>query len=351
MTKVSVGLALVAALWLAPAPLRAIQPTAPAEGWADVLDRAMRAGTDVAFEGRVVIVSFDDHGPSIAEVDVAQDPGGELRVGSGETWMVAQLDTEAFFVRAGSLLRLARTEGTGFDPDRLAQKYDVAVGDVTGLDTGDATPVELWERELGIVRERLFVDDATGLVVRRETFHADGRPQRLVAFTDLRARESPFDAMPGSPEEVRGEHMPISGERLGILSEVGWMAPEDLPGGYRLQGAYALPESDGRSLHLVYGDGLYTLSIYQQQGKLRAGSLRGAVADDRHGMHHYRWPGAEPSRMVWSADGLTFTAITDAPTEHIMEAVASLPHEAPPSLPGRMVRGLRRVVDALWPFA
>lgn len=349
MIRISTGLALVAALALSPTPVVASQTDA-AGGWADALDRAMRASSEVAFEGRVVIVAFDDHGPSISEIDVAQDPGGELRVGSGETWMVARHETEAFYARAGSLLRLSRGEDAGFDPDRIAMKYEVSVLDQAELDTGAATPIELTERTVDVVRERLFVDEATGLVVRRETFHADGRPQRLVAFTDLRARETAFEAMPGE-EEVRGDAMPIDGDRVPILSEVGWMAPDELPGGYVLEGVYALPESDGRSLHLVYGDGLYTLSVYQQRGDLQAGALSGAVADDRHGMHHYRWPGAEPSRMVWSADGLTFTAVTDAPAEHVMAAVVSLPHEAPPSLPRRMVRGLRRVVDALWPFA
>jgi sigma-E factor negative regulatory protein RseB len=265
--------------------------------------------------------------------------------------MVARLDTEAVLLRAGSLLRLSRSDETGFDPERVVDKYVVEVGEPTVLDTGAATMLRLRERRADVLRERLFVDDNTGLVVRRETFHADGSPQRLVAFTDLRTRIRRFETMPGEEAEVRGDSRRISGQGVGILDGVGWAAPETLPGDYRLQAAYALPESEGSSLHLVYGDGLYTISVYQQRGTLHADALEGAEADTRDGMHHYTWPGAEPTRMVWSGDDLTFTAVTDAPAEHITAAVEVFPHASPPSLPRRMVRGLRRVADLLWPFA
>lgn len=350
MKPAGLGLVVVATLWVGALPATAVQTDPATAGWIEILDRALEATHTVSFEGRVVIVSFDEHGPSIAELDVAQDPGGELRVGSGETWMVARLDTEAVLLRAGSLLRLSRSDETGFDPERVVDKYTVEVGELIGLDTGPATMLQLRERRGDLVRERLYVDENTGLVVRRETLHADGTPQRLVAFTDLRTSIRRFETMPGE-EELRGVSQRISGEGIDILDEVGWVAPHVLPGEYRLQAAYALPESEGSSLHLVYGDGLYTISIYQQQGSLQADALDGAVADAGEGMHHYTWPGAEPTRMVWSGEDLTFTAVTDAPTEHVTAAVEAFPHESPPSLPRRMVRGLRRVADMLWPFA
>lgn len=64
----------------------------------------------------------------------------------------------------------------------------------------------------------------------------------------------------------------------------------------------------------------------------------------------HRWPGAEPERMVWSGAGHTFTAVSDAPSDVVLHAVSALPHESPPSIGQRLMRGFGRIGDTLWPF-
>ncbi len=71
------------------------------------------------------------------------------------------------------------------------------------------------------------------------------------------------------------------------------------------------------------------------------------VAGDRH---VYRWPGSEPERMVWTGDGKTFTAISDAPYDQVLAAVGGFPNDPPGGLVDRMTRGVTRVARWVWPF-
>ena len=113
------------------------------------------------------------------------------------------------------------------------------------------------------------MDAESGLIVRRETHDVDGRPVRVVAFTELEV-----DPATGllTPPDVTGEVERVSlapVERRALLAD-GIPAHERLPGGFELLGASQVepPDRRPRPIHLVYGDGLYTLSLYVQRGRL-----------------------------------------------------------------------------------
>ena len=147
-----------------------------------------------------------------------------------------------------------------------------------------------------------------------------------------------------------GAFRTLSAEGLRILDETGWAVPEELPGGFQLRAGYATPEAGGASLHLVYTDGLYTVSVYEQVGRLDRSSVDGATEVRTADLHVWRWPGSEPERVVWSGEDLTFTAISDAPVDAVLEAVAGLPADRPTGVRRRLARGVRRVGGWLWPF-
>ena len=108
----------------------------------------------------------------------------------------------------------------------------------------------------------------------------------------------------------------------------GWDVPTTVGPGFELRAGFTV--DDGAAVQLVYSDGLYTLSVYEQPGHVDVHALDGAVRSDRDGIPVYRWPGAEPERMVWNGDGHTFTAVTDAPADVLMDAVGDLPTTPPP---------------------
>lgn len=323
----------------------------PGAGWRVVMQRAIDASRGSAYQGRLLIAAFDEHGPTLAEVDIAQGTGGGLRVGRAEAWMLGRESGEAFFRReAGNLLRFGNVERVVFDLDELTRNYDVRRDGERSLRLGPAVVLAIRERGGGHDRERLFVDEATGLVVRRESFAADGTPVRVVAYTDLEVADLSLDPPAGTAHEQRGAGHAVSEAGLGILATVGWAVPADLPGGFQLRNGYALPEPEGSSLHLVYSDGLYTLSVYEQFGRLDRDALDGAGRYEVGGRTIWRWPGSEPERVVWSSDELTFTVVSDAPMDVVVNAVGGLPGEERASFGRRLVRGLRRVGGWLWPF-
>ncbi len=323
----------------------------PGDPWREVMERAIDASRASAYEGRLAIVTFGEAGPTFAEVDIAQGSEGGMRVGRAETWMVGRAEQEVFFrSRAGNLLNFGNVERLEFDLETLLDKYLVHRGETMDLRTGPAIPLGIREHDAEHDRERLYVDEATGLVVRRDTFSAGGEPRRVVAFTELEVVELSVTRPRDEAGAARGASRAVSDEGLGILGRTGWAVPETLPGGFALRSGYALPESDGASLHLVYTDGLYTISIYEQFGRLDRDSVAGATEVTTGDLHVWRWPGSEPERAVWSGGELTFTAISDAPVDTVLAAAAGLPGDTPTGLRRRFTRGLRRVGGWLWPF-
>lgn len=316
-----------------------------------LLSNAVEA-SEQDYAGRLSVIGFRDQAPHLAELAISHDADGMLQVGESSSWVLGRDGAAAYYydASAGRLLELGMEDSMRFHPDNLAPKYRVDVLGLAELTTGEAWVAEVRLTDGGELREVLYADRDRGLIVRRETYGPGGRPERLVAFTELEPRASAREAAFDTQAAPAGPRKALSVRGLEILEGIGWDVPEFLPGGFRLRGSYAIEREGGSSVHLVYSDGLYSMSLFEQMGELDGDAVQDAISD-RHGEAHvYRWPGSEPERMVWSADGKTFTAVSDAPYGDIMEAITPLPHEPHPSLLGRLGRGTGRIVSWLWPF-
>lgn len=312
-----------------------------------VLDGVIDATRSAAYEGRVVVATFSERGPAVNEMGITQDPDGELRVRRGDVWELGRVAGEAYLRSSpDTLLRLSGVERTPFDLERLLRKYAPELAGTADLDTGPATLVRLIERESATVRERLYVDLDTGLVVRRETFDRDGDPVRVLAFTRLEAHDD--RVVRPEEEELEVEQRALTRADVAELRAEGFLVEESLPGGYGLVEAHEVEDTSVPTLHMVYSDGLYALSLYQQQGRLATSAVEGAarLTTDAGG-HVWRWPGSEPRRVVWTGDRLTFTALTDAPTDELLTVAGGLPTSRSPSILDRLARGLSRVGEWL----
>lgn len=317
------------------------------EDAAAVLEGVIEASGTAAYEGRIVVATFSERGPAVSEMGITQGPDGELRVTRGDSWELGRVSGEAYLQSSpDTLLRLSGVERTPFELERLLRKYAPGLDGTVELETGPTTLVRLVERDTGITRERLFVDEETGLVVRRETFDRDGAPVRVMAFTRLDAREDGVSGPDDDDLEVeRRELTPADAEHL---RSQGFLLREELPAGYALVEANEVEDAAVPTLHLVYSDGLYALSLYEQHGRLAASAVEGAarLTTDAGG-HVWRWPGSEPRRVVWTGDRLTFTALTDAPTDELLTVASGLPTSRSPSILDRLSRGLSRVGEWL----
>jgi hypothetical protein len=312
------------------------------------LARAVQASHEVPHVGRVTIVSFSDQGPQITEIDLTRG-AGDLRVQRDGGWELGRADGDAFLRSTDTLLRVGGVEHLPAQLDRLRAKYEPSLGASVVLDTGMAREVHLSELATGLRRETLHVDDVTGLIVRRETYGRDGRPVRVVAYTSLDVGPRTV-VLPAPDGRVVVDHR-LSAGALAGLRATGFVLPDRLPRGYELIAALEVAGARVPTVHAVYGDGLYTLSVFQQRGRMARTAVRGAselVTED--GGAVWRWPGSEPRKMVWSGDGGTFTVLTDAPTDEVLTAIAGLPTDPPPSTLDRLARGMARVGRWFWPM-
>ncbi len=326
---VGAGLLLPAAPALAAARSDGAASARQVEGEAlAVLERAVEAGRTVGYRGRQSVAAWsgtDEH--TAAVVEVSHRPGARsvLRAPS-RSQRVPGAATAALDPRVVSL---------------LAASYDLAVaggGHCTGR---SATVVEA--RRDGDVAGRFWVDDDSGLLLRREVYGDDGRRLRSSTFLDLEVRTA--TAVP--PEQTTD--LPAA---VRELRADGWRVPDGLPGGFRLFDArLSAPGEPEHVLHLAYSDGLSTTSLFAQSGALGSAVPDGFRQDEVGGRPVW-WRSDVPERVVWSGGGRVWTLVSDAPGAVVRDAVATLPHDRAEhdGVLTRLGRGLGRLAAALSPF-
>lgn len=355
MTNGSLAAAAVAvvvgAAWLLPFPSAAVGDgpavVPDADGnWREVLDAAAAAAHSTPYEASVVMVTMDASGPGVTELSLRRDDTGRL-VSSSASWLVAN-DHDGAMVRHddGLSVRVGQVPAMPFMASELERNYRVALVGRADLETGSARVVT-FERH-GILRERLFVDDATNLVVRRETYDRDGQPVRVLALMDLAVAPVHLDPMDETTHRMMSSRTRMAPDQLAALDGHGWSIPTTVGDGFELRAGFAV--DDGDAVQLVYSDGLYTVSVFEQPGSLARDAMPGSVREVHRTMPMYRWPGAQPLRVVWNGGDHTFTAVTDAPLGDLVDVVADLPHDDEPGTLSRLRRGLKRMLLWAWPF-
>ena len=189
------------------------------------------------------------------------------------------------------------------------------------------------------VRERLYVERYSGLLLRREQFDDRGRIQRSVGFRSLR-----IDAT--APPMAR----PVSTATKALRSVAAstlhgaFSAPVVIGDGYRRTGTFR----QGAVVQVVYSDGIYDLSVFEQRGRL------GAKAEPRGGRPvrvdgakgwHYTWPGGQV--ILWQAGRTVYTVVADAPYDDVLGAIRTVKGtSAGPSVAFRFRQACRSLVGA-----
>jgi hypothetical protein len=169
---------------------------------------------------------------------------------------------------------------------------------------GRPTTTVVATRADGTPAQRLFVDNATGLLLGREVLGPDGRVERSVVFLDIEIGT----AAGGHVAAPR-----IDTHRAKPLDAV--------PSGYRAPSSTHGYDLVTRSRHpdgvlLFYGDGLFSVSVFEQRGQLDWGSLpKGGTTGELAGTRTrgYRQPSGNV--LVWERDGIVYTCVSDAPID------------------------------------
>ncbi len=337
----------------------------PAPKWRYLLDRAAQAAEERAYVGEALWVTYDAGQPHVATFQVQSSGDGDISLADSDSYAIRLADDggglaeyeRGWFVPLPAADLAKAHKGLS----RLEEKYQVAVTGSQQLLDRDCTTMEITARDGGLV-ERLWIDDASGLLLRRETYAA-GELLRMVSYLafDLDPGRSPGGAATAQratrgqrPSMVRRpqEVAEVDSSDLDVLRDAGWTVPTALPGNYRAESSFAVSAEDSQPLQVVYSDGLYTMSLFEQSGSPDWDTLPpGAQEATDLGFKAYTWPGAVPQRMVWEASGVTYSLVGDAPPDEFRAIVAALPHPVSDGLMDRLQRGLGRLWSWVSPWS
>lgn len=311
-----------------------------------LLRRASRAQRSVGYAGTVFVSAWGPGGVSSTVLDVRRVPGlgTAVRTRAAD----AGAGSETFASEADVVL-----DGANGGPVRLlVRSYEVRVDPLAERVAGRATDVvEAWHVD-GPLAARLWLDEATGLLVRREVYGPDGTTTSASAFVDVRMTGwgFPVQPVPAGGDPASGAAAP---QTLASMRASGWTCPRRLAGAFVAYRASTVDGSSGPALHLTYSDGLSTVSVFEQKGTLDPSGLIGAVARPVGDTVVYSMPGGV-SRLTWQSSDRVFTVVADAPPQTVEAVVAGLPqgeaHGSGTGFLDRMSRGASLVGTWLNPF-
>ena len=264
MTRAAERCGVAALLWLL---LLGAAAAADAMGWLTRMDQALR---ELDYEGRFVYV----HGHNVESLHLVHT----VRDGHERERLTSLNDAAREVVRDDDATTCIMPDtGTvsigprhphrrggliGLQPQHVGEAYEARVDGPGRVAGRSAVLVSLVPRDRYRYGYRLALDDVTALPLRTEVLDESGVPLVQTLFVDLRVGADVRNVPEPSPARAgrAGPELAVPALRQTRLP---WDF-SDLPRGFRLAMAAqrALP-GDGRELqHLVFSDGVASVSIY-----------------------------------------------------------------------------------------
>jgi sigma-E factor negative regulatory protein RseB len=227
--------------------------------------------------------------------------------------------------------------------DLLRRNYQLTLGESQGR----AEEV-VARRPNGSIAARFWIDRVNRLATRREVYDADGTLVRATAYVDLTLGNPvlPNAATAAAPDPDER----LDASAVAALRREGWVLPAQFPDGMVLVDVRRQNAGKATVLHLSYTDGLSTVSVFVQRGRLETkefGSWRKSKMGGRVFVHD----DGLARHVTWSGHGRVYTVVADAPPKALSALVTRLPHgEKHRGVWGRFEHGLSRLGSWLDPF-
>nr|WP_238356828.1 sigma-E factor regulatory protein RseB domain-containing protein [Kribbella italica] len=337
VSTVLIGIGLPLPATAAPAPAASREDAPLAVSW---LERAAAAPDHISYHGTQIVTSWGPQGSSSAMLDIvhAAAQGSEISlVGSGSS------DAKSFVQRG------IQGHSPAVDGGPLAllkATYQLVYRCCTDTIGRAAVLVEALRGDQTLAA-RFWIDQATGLLLQRQLFAADGEALvRATVFTDLEIENGEFlghlpPMLPGGSDS-----MGIGG--VDGLRTQGWTCTSELPASLELYDVHQ--DTAAGVLQFSYSDGLFNVSLFQQRGALDPKAVAGYGTMGTPGVH-VRY--GIPSYAVWSSGGIVYTLVGDLPPDVLARVVEAFPHEVPARVTPvrRMGTGLARIATWLTPMS
>jgi sigma-E factor negative regulatory protein RseB len=257
----------------------------------------------------------------------------------------------------GSMVNVERTASTPartvFEPDNPGSVAGLGVQTLALVRRNYVVQLEGSQDEMGrrldvvLIRtrsgnavQRLWIDRKTALAVRRAFYDDDGKLTRQTAFVSL------SDTTPNFVAPTQIASIPVSGRSsvdVSGLRGAGWHVPGVVPDGMVVFDSAVTGVGDAAVLRVSYTDGIATLSLFEQHGKLDAGGLKGWKRSTIAGAPVWTSSGY-PRRVVWSGGDRVYTVVTECEQRSVEQMVRSLPRgDSSSGFVRRVGRGAQRI--------
>lgn len=214
----------------------------------------------------------------------------------------------------------------------LEQNYRAVLGPVDVIAGRPATTVWLVNRYTGVRAMRLWIDNATKVVLSKEAYHADGSLAWRMRFDEIRfTAEIPRDifstSVPTGFQVTDRRFNELSTDMQRMIDEAGFksVGPRYLPDGFNIVGADVSQVNGVRNLHFVYSDGVRTVSLFENNAGAEAdfGTLKPAVT--RFEGHDARYVKDGPTTLLsWHEHGLAFALVGDLDLRELIQIATSV---------------------------
>jgi negative regulator of sigma E activity len=281
-----------------------------------VMQKAADAGGSVSYSGRQSFLAYRDGRAIVAQVavDARAHQGTQVRV---DSQMGQQLHRG--FTPALITSRVVDDELL----DLLDRNFDLSGTGGASVAGRSASVVTATREGSSSGAARWWIDDATGIVLWQETYDRSGLVDLSFGFTSVSVSHggSILEHLPPKLAVPRTSTS-LTLSSAAELKASGWSCVRELAG-LSLVRIRSDRANNPDIVHLVYSDGLNTVSVFQQRGRLSA-APEGSQWDAGLGAHVQR--GAS-SVATWQSSEMVLTVITDGSPVLLAEAVESLPHE------------------------
>lgn len=209
---------------------------------------------------------------------------------------------------------------TPVDIATVLRNYSIELGPASSIAGRAAHSLSLVSRHTGILAQRIWVDDKTKLILRRENYNSDGAVSEQTSFDSIRVVES-FPPGLFALQVPRGMTL-VQGFDYGKstqdtadvmrLATFKFAEPKYLPDGFTLVSGSVATHDGVQTIQLVYGDGLRTFSLFENATArmptfdeatpkpLQVGSSNAETANV-----------AGQTLVSWNAGGLNLTLVGD----------------------------------------
>jgi outer membrane lipoprotein-sorting protein len=331
--------AVAAALLAAPIDARAAQ-----DGYA-LLRSAVKADDHVSFSGTVTSLVYGTSAATATVVRIEHRAPNDWRL-----WYVAPADAYGRLILSNESVTYQYEPKTGkvfsndwaamspfaastLDLGRIKRNYSVQAVDHAGVAGRQARTLSLISNYSHALVLRLWVDNATGLVLRRETYHSDGTIATKTSFDNIRfVKDLPNDlfkmSVPAGMTLTPGaEYGKATTDIASVTTGLRFKTvdPSSLPDGFTLDKGSSELRGGVQTVQFVYSDGLRSFSLFENPtGRFPTfdGPDPKPIAVGKQNGEYTSVAGEW--MLSWNAQGVNFIIVGDVTPKELARIAASL---------------------------